>query len=163
LSRCSPPCQLAPSCASSSSTVTGHLRTARRCCDRRSSLGRALRPRDRERLRGLGRDGPHHRSAFTSLPMLFLMQGLAREGRPAVLGTLGRRGYLADADCRAAGTWDPRPQEDRRARRPRPLRSSIRPIAWKELHRRWQGERAQGPVHGRHGSRALQPGAQGLL
>jgi transposase len=44
-----------------------------------------------------------------------------------------------------------------------PPRPSIRPMAWKELHRRWQGERAQGPVHGCHGSRALQPGAQGLL
>jgi TolB-like protein len=38
-----------------------HLGTARRCCDRRSSLGRALRSRDRERFRGSGRDGPHHR------------------------------------------------------------------------------------------------------
>jgi transposase len=38
-----------------------------------------------------------------------------------------------------------------------PLHASIGPVARQELHRRWQDERAQGPVHGRYVARRHNP------
>ena len=77
------------------------------------------------------------------------LAGLARQGGPARLRPRHRAGHRPHPHRRAARTRHPRPQEDRRPRRPRAVHPPVRPVAGQELHRRRPHQRAHRPLHGR--------------